>query len=722
MRNHASAVARGIRFFLTVLLASALAGCFHNDDDLSTNQSPVADAGQDQTISAIATATLDGSGSSDSDGSIASFSWTQTAGPSVTLTGADTATASFTAPAVGASTTLDFELTVTDNDGATASDTVQITVAALPPSKPTLTVSIIDIKTLQFDWTGGDEAELFKLMVNPDGASGFTQDGPDLPSVTTASPSTTREIPVHLLDWANASYFIEACNSIGCTASDEIDLAALVIEDAIGYLKASNTDINDGFGRSVAISGDGNTIVVSTSAEDSAATGIDGDQADNSASASGAVYVFVKDAIGAWAQQAYVKASNPGQDDQFGTRLALSADGNTLAVSAFGEDSAATGIDTDSTGASAAQTDNTAGVAGAVYLFRRDGAGTWAQEAYVKASNTDAGDAFGGSVTLSADGNTLAVGATGEASNATGIDGNEADNSIGVAGAVYLFRRDGAGTWAQEAYVKASNTGAGDGFGASTALDSEGNLLAVGAIIEASAATGIDTDPTGASAAQTDNTAGGSGAAYVFRRDGAGVWAQEAYIKASNTGAGDQFGRLTLNANGDTLAVGAFNEDSAATGINGDETDESAADSGAVYVFTHNGTAWSQQAYLKASNTEAGDTFSGVVRLSTDGNLLAVSSTNESSAATGIDGDQSDNSALGSGAAYLFARDGSTWQQIRYLKASNTETLDEFGIAAISGDGNTLVIVASDEGSAATGVNGDQSDNLANRAGAAYVY
>src|SRR5262249_26312990 len=157
--------------------------------------------------------------------------------------------------------------------------------------------------------------------------------------------------------------------------------------------------------------------------------GIGGDQADNSALGAGAVYVFTRSGT-TWAQQAYIKASNMDAGDQFGASLALSADGSTLAVGAFEESSAATGIGRD-------QADNSAEKAVAVYVFTRSGT-TWTQQTYIKASNTDADDFFGTSLALSADGSTLAVGAFGESSAATGIGGNQTDNSADSAGAVYV--------------------------------------------------------------------------------------------------------------------------------------------------------------------------------------------------------------------------------------------------------------------------------------------
>ena len=92
------------------------------------NQPPTADAGPDQTVASGASVTLNGNGSTDTDGTIASYAWTQTVGPNVSLTGANTATPSFTAPPGPA--TLEFRLTVTDNDGATDSDTVVVNVNA----------------------------------------------------------------------------------------------------------------------------------------------------------------------------------------------------------------------------------------------------------------------------------------------------------------------------------------------------------------------------------------------------------------------------------------------------------------------------------------------------------------------------------------------------------------------------------------------------------------
>jgi hypothetical protein len=100
------------------------------------------------------------------------------------------------------------------------------------------------------------------------------------------------------------------------------------------------------------------------------------------------------------------------------------------------------------------------------------------------------------------------------------------------------------------------------------------------------------------------------------------------------------------------LAVGAYGEASAATGINGNQADNRTPFSGAVYVYRRSDTAWQQVAYVKASSTGANDVFGRVVALS--GDTLAVGALGEASAASGINGNHADNSLEASGAAYVF--------------------------------------------------------------------
>lgn len=280
---------------------------------------------------------------------------------------------------------------------------------------------------------------------------------------------------------------------------------------------------SDQFGKAAAMSEDGTTVVVG--AEDG-----------------NAVYVFRRSPNGSWSQEAHLLPSGP-YAVWFGAGVAISNNG-TVAVGVPGEESSATGINgSKSNGGSQSS--------GAVYTFRRDAAGTWKEQAYIKASNAGSGDQFGYRVALSSDGSTLAVSAPRESSHAVGVGGDETSNDAEEAGAVYVFQSTNGGSWTQTAYIKASNAGWGDQFGDAVTLSSDGSVLGVGAPGEASSATGIN-------GVQNDNTVAYSGAAYVFRRTGGSSWSQTAYVKPSINAPSAYFGRAISTSNdGSTLAVGA---------------------------------------------------------------------------------------------------------------------------------------------------------------------
>jgi hypothetical protein len=429
------------------------------------------------------------------------------------------------------------------------------------------------------------------------------------------------------------------------------------------YVASSNAGDGDQLGFAVALSGDGSTVAAGAPMESSSATGINGNQNDDGAYSSGAVYVYARSA-GSWVQQAYLKASNTGSNDQFGNAVALSADGSTLAVSAVFEDSGATGINGD-------QADNSVEESGAVYVFTRAGT-AWTQQAYIKASNTggrDDGDTFGYAIALSDDGATLAVGAPSEDGSSTSNNVNQADNSAVGAGAVYVFTRAGA-TWSQQAYVKSPTARANALFGYSVALSSNGDTLAAGA---------FDED-------------GGKGAVHVFLRDTVkGAWTEQARLQASNGERADSFGAsVAISDDGNTVAAGALDEDSFLTNINrGDQgADDQSTDTsaGAAYVFTRTGNKWSQQAFIKASNTGKEDWFGVRLALSGDGNIVAISAPNE---------DGANDASPEAGAVYVYARSAGAWNHQVYLKGATTEQFDEFGSSvALNRDGRIMAVGA----------------------------
>ena len=451
------------------------------------------------------------------------------------------------------------------------------------------------------------------------------------------------------------------------------------------YIKASNTGDVDLFGHSIALSGD--TLVVGAHGEDSNTFAIDGEETNNLASLSGAAFVFVRDVNDVWTKQAYLKSYNSETNDNFANSVSIS--GDTIVVGAWGEDSNSIVINSG-------KDDNSKVNSGAAYVFTRTGS-TWTQQAYLKAANADENDRFGYSVAVSGD--SIVVGARLEDSIATGVNNiNSTDNSASNAGAAYVFTRTGS-TWTQQAYLKAANTGAGDFFGTSVAISND--TIVVAASLEDSNGTGINSINGG------NDLAANSGSAYVFVRTGS-TWSTEAYLKASNTGAGDQFGTAVAIAN-DTIVVGAIGEDSNTTGVNGTQTNNSASFAGAAYIFARTSTTWSQQAYLKALSTEVFDFFGTSVAIS--GETIVV----------GALGDTSSTLAADAGAAIVFSRTAGIWSQDAYLQASNAEA-DDFLGTSVAISGNLIAAGADGEDSDSITINSGQSNNMSPDSGAAYIF
>lgn len=699
---------------------------------------------------------------------------------------------------------------------------------------PYVKVSANKTKTLTFTWSDSPAGTTsFKLFKKADDSSAYTQVGADF-----TATSVSDDVSVHLTDWVNSRYQVQACNdTTGCVDSKEIKIDNVML-DSITYVKASNTDSNDWFGWSVAISADGKTMAVGAPGESSNACGVNatdistcdigsststsstgpnGNQQNNDSPSSGAVYVFIK-VDGVWQQEAYIKASNTEQpndnpymrlpNDRFGYQIALSADGNTLAVSAINEDSYSTGVNCDqhdytyaissdasSSVSSGYSTYRVQSNSGAVYVFKRvDNA--WSQQAYIKPP-TDLGllknGAFGGSIAISGDGKTLAIGQTTDwlysagiqsapsssssscknfslsslstssssSSSSSSTETNSSGSSTSVpggpnSGAVYMYKLTDDG-WQPESYLKASNAGrdsigSGDEFGTSLSLTDDGNLLAVGATGEDSSDSTEDGTitldglaPDGVTIIKGVTNPLNSGAVYVFERAD-GAWSQQAKVKPTTNGWYQMFGSsVSLSGDGTTLAVGTPGDWSKSQ----TETDyvaeasvtydsnrfmylifpkaNSSYGTGAVYIFRRSGSSWPKEAYLKASAPLASYQFGLAVSLSHDGNTVAVGSFAEASSAvgvaTGTAGDQTDTSSTLSGAAWSFTRTGNTWTHKNYIKAPNSNMQDRFAHSLmLDGLGDTLLIGAHREASNAVGINGDETNNSADASGAAYLY
>jgi hypothetical protein len=449
-----------------------------------------------------------------------------------------------------------------------------------------------------------------------------------------------------------------------------------------------------------------------------------------------------------WTYGTYVKASSPDISDYFGSSVAISADGSTLAIGTASEDSAARGIDGDAT-------DNSANDAGAVYVYRRDARG-WQPEAYLKASNADAGDGFGCSLALSADGSRLLVGAMYEDSKGTGLNSaHQNDNSTAESGAAYLFRR-AQSTWIQTHYLKASNTAVGQDFagnalgqhfGGAVAMSADGLTIVVGATGEAGRGANVNGNQT-----QDFLNYSMTGAVYVFRSD-VGIM-QEAYIKSATPARNRAFGSgLALSSDGSTLAiaepgtgarivhvfarrsswvpVSVLSEPEAGyyfgsvLALSGDGSVLGIAanlDAGKVYLYARGGDGWLAPTTVQASNARGGARFGMSLALSHAGDVLAVGSPFETSSAI-LGGTQADEGVASAGAAYLFKRQGDAWPQIAYVKSPVTHLRHWFGHeVALDGSGSSLVVSAITDNGGAAGVNGDLSDQSIKDSGAVFLY
>jgi FG-GAP repeat len=263
---------------------------------------------------------------------------------------------------------------------------------------------------------------------------------------------------------------------------------------------------------------------------------------------------------------------------------------------------------------------------GAVYVFVRSGS-TWAQQAVLTAADAADVDGFGLSVALSGD--TALIGAPFKA-----VGGRN------DAGAAYVFTRSGT-HWTQQAKLTVAGAARKGWFGYSVALS--GKRALVGAVHAA---------------------AGGhkhTGAAYVFTRSGT-TWFLQAKLSAADAGHQDEFG-VSVALAGKTALVGADWKD-----VGGKYH------SGAAYVFTRSGKRWSQRTRLTAAHPAPHGFFGGSVALAGDTALIG--------ARFATVGGQSC-----AGAAYVFARSRATWSQQARLTAADAAAYDSFGLSvALSGD------------------------------------
>jgi hypothetical protein len=435
-------------------------------------------------------------------------------------------------------------------------------------------------------------------------------------------------------------------------ATSEYDIVVERAAAQSAYLKANNSDTLDMFGFMVSMSGD--TLVVAAPYEDSNAKTVDGDGSNNDLSDSGAAYVFIRRGEN-WEQQAYLKPTDPLSQDYFGTSVAIS--GDTIVVGA---------VRTDLLGVS-----GTPPRAGVAYVFTRKD-GKWSQTARLSPASGAAGDWLGYYVTI--DGEFVSVGAPHDAGS----------------GAAYVYVRNG-NDWHEQDKLKPTKPVANSMFGSSLAISKDALIV-------------------GSADDSTDKSAAGS--AYVFT-PADGHWVQSQRLTGDPVSTDASFG-YSITMSGDYAMIGAPRV-KAITGA----AAVVMVDPGEVFVFHRGAAGWKQTQRLRAMLPRQNDSFGSAVAMF-GGNAL-IGACGDASGATTIGGDAARRDAVYAGAGYLFALEGEEWKLSAYLKARNADSTDSLGFAAaLSND--VAVLSANWESSAAKGINGDQTNNSARYAGAAYVF
>lgn len=281
---------------------------------------------------------------------------------------------------------------------------------------------------------------------------------------------------------------------------------------------------------------------------------------------------------------------------------------------------------------------------GAMYVFERNGGGVWTEVQKIVTSDAQNRDFFGGSIAL--DGDQAIVSAQGD------------QRAISSAGMVYVFERNNSGVWNETQTIVASDAAQDDLFG--LALSLSNNYAVVGAYLE-------DDDVSGG------NPLDLAGSAYILERDGSGTWSEVQKIVPADRAQDDRFG-FSVSLSGNQAFISSIWESEDG---NGNNTVDFA---GSVYVFERDGGGvWNETQKIITDDRAEGDLFGW--DLVVQGDYLLVSSEGNDTDANG------GNFANGAGAIYLFERSGSTWNQLQKIVASDRGTNDSFGeVIALSGN------------------------------------
>ena len=347
---------------------------------------------------------------------------------------------------------------------------------------------------------------------------------------------------------------------------------------------------------------------------------------DDAGGEDGAIYIFKKNSLGQWYQ--HQKNTEVTGLDYLGpdSAIAMSRDGSTIVAGSY--------------------LTNPGGIgdAGAAYIYKLVG-GSYVYQQEITANDKAVYDHFGRSVAISSDGTTIIVGS------------NQDDDGAETQGSAYIFDWNGS-TWSQTQKIVQSDTLANSDFGFSVSMSDDGTVTAV-------------------SAANHDNPGGtavtNGGAVYIFTKSG-GTWSQTQKMYASDyTTRADQFlgYNISMAGDGSMVVAGALYNDTTAT------------DSGAAYVFVKSGGVWPVTETQKIVASDGAVSYYGGWSVSTSQNGDRII----------YGAPYDDDNQTNSGSIYIFDRSNGTWTQTKKYANHAASSFNYFGKAtAVSSDGMVYVV------------------------------
>ena len=382
-------------------------------------------------------------------------------------------------------------------------------------------------------------------------------------------------------------------------------------------LITGNTNSNSSlFGHSIAYNNDHSILAIS------APSGIIGDR-----TGAGLVYIFTGN--NNWVQSAILSGDDSAANDNFGYSLSMNSGGNVLAVSAPNKIL------------------NTSNKAGLVYIFTKSD-NTWTSSIKISGNDYSTGDRFGHALQLSKDGLILAVGAPNK-NIGSGI------NTYTGAGSAYLYSNE-TNNWPQIIKITGTDAKAGDNFGSSISINSNGNVIAIGATGKN---IGIMT---------------GLGAVYLFSGDPFSfLWKENIKLTGNNSSSGDCFGySIAVSNNGNEIFSSSIKNN---------------LNAGHTYSFTgdmFNNFKYKQSQRILPSDIFSGDNFGYSIAINNNQDLLCITSPSDSY-----------STLTNAGSAYVFAKTNSSWEEkqkitgnINYIQNNN-----KFGnFACFNGEGSNILI------------------------------